>query len=126
MTDFFFKLARTRLCDFLLGWIFSSFSFAIPVNKLRDTETLIAFFHPQPSYPTHILIAPKREYRSLIDISPDDVELMKDLIDVVNSLVEEFDLETAGYRYIVNGGEAQQERVDDGQTGGNSTGSFSK
>ena len=111
MTGLFYRLARTWLGEFLLGLIFSCFSFAIPVNKLRDTETLIAFFHPQPSYPTHILLVPKRKYRSLIDVSPDDVELMKDLIDVVSSLVEEFDLQTAGYRLIVNGGESQDVKL---------------
>jgi histidine triad (HIT) family protein len=111
MTRYFFRLARTRFGEFLLGLLFSSFSFAIPVSKLRDTETFIAFFHPEPSYPTHILIVPKRKYRSLVDVSPDDVELMKDLLDVVRSLVDEFDLETAGYRLIVNGGEAQDVKL---------------
>ena len=111
MTRYFYRLARTRLGEFLLGLLFSSFGFAIPVSKLRDTETFIAFFHPEPSYPTHILLVPKRKYRSLIEVSTDDVELLKDLIDVVRSLVEEFDLETAGYRLIVNGGEAQDVKL---------------
>ena len=111
MTRYFYRLARTRLGEFLLGLLFSSLSFAIPVSKLRDTDTFIAFFHPEPSYPTHILLVPKRKYRSLIEVSTDDVELLKDLIDVVRSLVEEFDLETAGYRLIVNGGEAQDVKL---------------
>ena len=111
MTRYFFRLARTRFGEFLLGLLFSSFSFAIPVAKLRDTDTLVAFFHPVPTYPTHILLVPKRKYRSLIDVSADDVELMKELIDVVRSLVEEFDLETAGYRLIVNGGEVQDVKL---------------
>ena len=34
--------------------------------------------------------------QGLVEVSTDDVELLKDLIDVVRSLVEEFDLETAG------------------------------
>lgn len=59
----------------------------------------------------HILLVPKRKYRSLIEVSTDDVELLKDLIDVVRSLVEEFDLEAAGYRLIVNGGEAQDVKL---------------
>ena len=111
MTRYFLRLSRTRLGEILLGLLFSSFSFAIPVNKLRDSETLIAFFHPEPSYPTHILLVPKRRYRSLIDIAADDVELMKELIYVVKSLVEEFDLESAGYRLIVNGGETQDVKL---------------
>jgi histidine triad (HIT) family protein len=111
MNSYFFRLARTRFGEFLLGLLFSSFNFAIPVSRLRDTDSFIVFFHPEPSYPTHILLVPKRKYRSLIDVSPDDVELMKDLLDVVRSLVEEFDLETSGYRLIVNGGEAQDVKL---------------
>ncbi|MGD8758808.1 MAG: HIT domain-containing protein [Anaerolineales bacterium] len=111
MNNVILKLARTRLGEFLLRLAFSSFSFAIPVNRLRDTSTLIAFFHPQPSYPTHILVVPKRKYRSLLDVPPDDVQFMKDLFEVVGSLVEEFGLERAGYRLIVNGGESQDVRL---------------
>lgn len=36
---------------------------------------------------------------------------MKGLIDIVRSLVEEFDLENAGYRLIVNGGETQDVKL---------------
>ncbi|MEZ4510613.1 MAG: hypothetical protein R3C62_01950 [Chloroflexota bacterium] len=35
-------------------------SFLIPVQRLRETATLLAFHHPKPSYPLHILLVPKR------------------------------------------------------------------
>ena len=44
-------------------------SFAIPLHKLRETPTLLAFYHPQPSYPVHILILPKRAIASLADLT---------------------------------------------------------
>ena len=30
-------------------------SFAIPVKRLRETETLLAFYHPKPAYPFHVI-----------------------------------------------------------------------
>ncbi|MBN1976733.1 MAG: HIT domain-containing protein [Anaerolineae bacterium] len=82
-------------------------SFAIPVKRLRETETLMAFHHPQPSHPLHILLVPKRPYASLLELAPDDVGLLRDLFTTVQDLVREFDLERSGYRLIANGGAYQ-------------------
>ncbi len=82
-------------------------SFAIPAVRLRETETLLAFHHPQPSHAVHILILPKREYASLLDIRPEDGALLADLVGVVQDLVRELGLEHLGYRLIANGGAYQ-------------------
>lgn len=101
------SLARTSLGGFIIGWLFAHLSFAIPVDRLRETESLLAFWHPSPSYDTHILIVPKRQYRSLMELPTEDVAFMQDLFKVVKSLVKELELEEGGYRLIVNGGDAQ-------------------
>jgi histidine triad (HIT) family protein len=82
-------------------------SFAIPVNRLRETKTLITFRHPRPSYPLHILIVPKKALNSLVDLGSEDAEFLVDLFATVGSLVSEFELEAAGYRLIANGGSFQ-------------------
>ena len=82
-------------------------SFAIPVRRIRETKTLLAFYHPQPAYPLHILIVPKRSIASLATLTPADQDFMLDLFATVQSLVKELDLEPAGYRLIANGGEYQ-------------------
>ena len=102
-----FKLARSRFGAFLIGFVFAHMSFAIPVHRLRETQTLIAFYHPKPSYALHILLVPKRAVTSLMALAPDDAAFLTDLVQVVQSLVREFDLEQAGYRLIANGGEYQ-------------------
>jgi histidine triad (HIT) family protein len=99
-----FSLARTRAAGFLLRRMFQSMSFLIPVERLRETSSLLAFHHPQPSYPLHILIVPRRGYRSLLDLDPADVDFLRDLVETVQSLVREFHLEAAGYRLVTNGG----------------------
>ena len=80
-------------------------SFIIPVKRLRETETLMAFHHPKPSYAFHVLLVPKKSISSLKEFDSKDTTFLSDLYSTVQSLVEEFHL--AAYRVIVNGGEYQ-------------------
>jgi len=91
-----------------LHFLFTRMSFALAVQRLRETPTLLAFHHPQPAYPLHILIVPRRKIPSLAELDPtQDAAFLADLFSVVQSLVAELSLEQAGYRLIVNGGEYQ-------------------
>ena len=102
-----FRLARSQVGRWLVRWGFAKMSFAIPVNRLRETETLMAFYHPRPSHPLHILLVPKRPYASLMALSLDDGAFLKDLFATVQDLVRELDLEPGGYRLVANGGAYQ-------------------
>ncbi len=85
--------------------MFAHMSFAIPVKRLRETNTLMAFRHPKPDYPFHVLIVPKKAVASLMELNPADAAFLTDLYSTVQSLVKEFKL--PAYRLIVNGGEFQ-------------------
>ena len=89
----------------LVGWIFAHMSFAIPVKRLRETDTLLAFYHPKPAYPFHVLLVPKKAVPSLKDLDTTDTTFLTDLYAIVQNLVDEFQL--PAYRLIVNGGEYQ-------------------
>lgn len=99
------KLIRLSMIVRWIGWIFAHMSFAIPVKRLRETDTLMAFRHPKPAYPFHVLIVPKKAVASLADLDPADTVFLTDLYSTVQSLVDEFTL--PAYRLIVNGGEFQ-------------------
>lgn len=107
LTRAIFSVVRLAPIRILVGWIFAHMSFAIPVQKLRQTDTLLAFHHPQPVYPLHILIVPRRALRGVEVLTESDQDFMLDLFAVVHSLVEEFDLSKRGYRLVVNGGKYQ-------------------
>ena len=79
-------------------------SWSIPVKRLYETTTLIAFYHPTPSHPVHILIVPKRRYSSLEDVPVEDTNVMTELFLTVQSLVADLSLSEHGYRLICNGG----------------------
>ncbi len=80
-------------------------SFAIPVKRLRETETLLAFYHPKPAYKFHVLLVPKKSVASLKEFDSKDSVFLTDLYSTVQSLMDEFGL--SAYRLIVNGGEYQ-------------------
>jgi histidine triad (HIT) family protein len=88
-----------------IGWMFEHLSFAIPVKRLRETDTLLAFHHPKPSYPFHVLLVPKKAVQSLTDLDAMNNAFLSDLFATVQSLVNEHQL--PAYRLIVNGGEFQ-------------------
>jgi histidine triad (HIT) family protein len=104
---FLLHIARSCIGPSIIGWVFTYMSFALPVKRLRETGSLIAFRHPQPGYPVHILLVPKKAIGSLADLTPADADFLADLIPAVQSLVAEFGLEQAGYRLMVNGGPYQ-------------------
>jgi histidine triad (HIT) family protein len=106
---FAFHLLRRfpRLAQTLLPWSLTHMSFAIPLHKLRQTPSLLAFDHPQPGYPVHVLIVPRRAIASLADLTAQDAPLLVEVFQTAQSLVAELGLEKGGYRLIVNGGAYQ-------------------
>lgn len=91
-----------------IPWIFEHMSFLIPAKRLYETDQLVAFFHPKPAYPLHILIVPKKAIRGLTEVGSDDKDFLLDLFQCVHKLVGEYRLEGTGYRLIANGGKLQE------------------
>jgi histidine triad (HIT) family protein len=81
---------------------------ALPGQRLYQSQTVYAIFHPSPAYPLHILIIPKRPITGLDQLNEGDGELMMEIIQVVQQLIERFHLQVHGYRLIVNGGSYQE------------------
>jgi len=104
IVNFVSRLTRTGAGRKLVGLIFSHMSFAIPAKRLRETEALLAFYHPKPAYPLHVVLVPKKAIPSLMELDPTSA-FLSDLFATVQSLVNEFQL--PAYRLIVNGGEYQ-------------------
>ena len=79
----------------------------MPIDKLRNTERVVAFYHPRPSYQTHILIVPKKAIANLGDLAPQDYAYVEAVLQTAQELVTELELAEKGYRLIVNGGAYQ-------------------
>lgn len=103
--NLFYRLANTPPGQTLIAWTFSHMSFAIPAKRLRETDALLAFYHPKPAYSFHVILVPKKGIRSFADLEPTD-PFLADLVTAAQSIVAEYHL--SSYRLIVNGGAHQE------------------
>jgi histidine triad (HIT) family protein len=104
VTGCLFLLARSAAGRWLAGFVFGHMSFLLPVKRLRETERLVAFYHPRPAYPVHILIVPKKGIAELTALTTADGPFLLELVEAVRELVIELALDGPGYRLIANGG----------------------
>ena len=79
----------------------------LPINPIKENDHWIAFYHPDPDYPLHILILPKRAIESLAAAPENDHGLYSDLFLMVKDLINECHISESGYRLITNGGPNQ-------------------
>jgi len=103
---FLIKAARWRPFRPFVALFFKHMDKLLPVQRLRENVHWMAFYHPQPDYPLHILILPKQALTSLM-AAPLVPDLYTDLMSIVQMLVTDFQLEARGYRLITNGGPNQ-------------------
>jgi histidine triad (HIT) family protein len=102
------SLARSRLGSWLTGWAFAHLSFALPVRRVCETDTLLAFWHPRPLYPVHILLVPKKAITTLDALTPADDVFLLDALRTAHKIAAELGLAERGCRLLVNGGAYQE------------------
>ncbi len=88
----------------ILAWIFSHTPRMIPIRPLRETPSWMAFCHPTPSYPVHIVIVPKKPWKDWLDLEFNNPEVMMEFVTLTQAMIRDFELTPAGYRLIMNGG----------------------
>jgi histidine triad (HIT) family protein len=100
-----YRLLRHASFYRILIWMLNKVPFALPLKRLRETNALVAFQHPRPAHPFHVILIPRQAIRSFADLDPAD-PFLQDLVAVTQFLVIENQL--SAYRLIVNGGEYQE------------------
>ena len=75
----------------------------LPSTKVFENERILAIKDVSPKAPVHILIMPKKEYKSLQDIPKEDLSIMAEITEVTQALAREFGVED-NYRFLTNNG----------------------
>jgi histidine triad (HIT) family protein len=102
-----FTFARSQAGAWIIGWSFAYMHMFLPVHRVHETDLVMAFYHPKPSHPVHILIVPKRPIRSILEIDKAHTPILQEVIAVAQEVVRQLALEAKGFRLIVNGGAYQ-------------------
>lgn len=84
------------------------FSGKVKVKIIKETPTLLAFYHNNPSWPLHIVIVPKKHIPTLCDI--EDFELVGEIFKVAKEIIKEKGLAKTNFRIITNGGSFQDSK----------------
>jgi histidine triad (HIT) family protein len=91
--------------DFYCDFVFSG---KISINKVKETENILAFEHTKPSWTTHVVIVPKKHIANLLEL--EDTQLIKEIFDIAQEIIKDKDLDKTNYKIITNGGEFQDSK----------------
>jgi len=81
-----------------------------PVEKVYETERVLAYYHTHPFYEVHIVVIPKKHISSLLTLEEGDSDLLLELIDVVKIVAEQVVSQYGASRVLTNLGAYQDSK----------------
>ena len=102
-----FRLARTEPMGLVVRLAFAHASALLPVRRVTETDTVIVFEHPAPSWRPHLLLVPKRSVRSFRHFWPHETALFAELVRLAFARAATLGLDRTGFALMINGGAYQ-------------------
>jgi histidine triad (HIT) family protein len=90
--------------DFYCDEVFSG---KTAVEKVFETDTVLAYHHTRPFWETHIIVVPKQHVDSLLTVENDQ---LLELFEVIRRVAEMVLAEKGGVRVLSNLGEYQDSK----------------
>lgn len=90
--------------DFYCDEVFSG---KTPVEKVLETDNVLAYHHTKPFWETHIVVVPKAHIDSLLTV---DDHLLIELLDVAKKVAAQVLAEKGAARVLTNLGEYQDSK----------------
>ncbi len=83
----------------------------VPAKFIYQDDYCVAFRDVDPRAPTHILVIPRKEIRSLAEVEAGDAELLGHLMLAISKIAKEQGLAN-GFRVVTNAGKWGGQSVD--------------
>lgn len=80
------------------------------VQKVFETERVLAFHHTRPYYPVHIVVIPKRHIASLVTLEEADNPLLIEMMDIIKQVANQVVSEHGAARVNTNLGNYQDSK----------------
>jgi len=80
------------------------------VKKVMETNNVLAYYHTNPYYPTHIVAIPKKHISSFITLEAGDNLLLLELLGVIKQVAANVTREHGACRVITNMGNYQDSK----------------
>lgn len=82
----------------------------IQVEKVIETENVLAYYHTSPFWETHIVVIPKKHISSLLTLEKVDELLFLELFSVIRQVADQIVKEKGAARILTNLGEYQESK----------------
>jgi len=82
----------------------------IEVDKVHETENVIAYHHTNPFWQTHIVVIPKRHISSLLTLESSDDAVFLELFEVIRKVADSVVAEKGAARVLTNLGKYQDSK----------------
>ncbi|GGH88252.1 histidine triad (HIT) family protein [Pullulanibacillus pueri] len=86
------------------------FSGKTQVNRVLETDNVLAYHHTKPAYPVHIVAVPKKHIASLTALEESDNPLLLELLGVIKKVAQQVTAEHGACRVITNLGHYQDSK----------------
>ena len=83
---------------------------ATAVEKIAETENVLAFYHTKPFYESHIVVIPKKHISSLLTLEKQDESLFLELFEVIKKVAALLMEEKGAARVLTNLGKYQESK----------------
>lgn len=83
----------------------------IEAEIIFEDDNIVAFKDINPMAPVHILIVPRKPIPTINDLKDEDAEIMGQIILRAKKLAHEFNIDSDGYRLVLNCNEAAGQTV---------------
>ena len=80
------------------------------IDRVLETENVLAFHHTRPFYPVHIVVIPKRHVSSLLTLEKEDEPLLLELLHAVRQVAAQIVEQHGACRVLTNLGEYQDSK----------------
>jgi histidine triad (HIT) family protein len=81
-----------------------------PVEKVYETERVLAYYHTRPYYEVHIVVIPKKHISSLLTLEENDTDLLIEILDVVKIVAAQVVAQYGASRILTNLGNYQDSK----------------
>ena len=80
------------------------------VEKILETENVLAYYHTRPFWETHIVVIPKKHISSLLTLEKSDENLFLELFAVIKEVSAKIVKEKGAARVLTNLGKYQDSK----------------
>ena len=81
-----------------------------PIERVLETDNVLAFHHTRPYWPVHIVVIPKRHVDSLLTLGEEDDGLLSELFSAIRKVAADVVEKHGACRVLTNLGEYQDSK----------------